>query len=78
MKRRKQNDGAMGTITKVLGAGVAVLAGYLVAVEITGLWRYVKIRRMAKPQGGASPEILPPPGAPTYAQAPRRALAARW
>ena len=78
MKLRKRDEGAMGTITKLLGAGVALIATYMVASEITSLWRYVKIKRMAKSREGASPEILPPPGAPTYAQAPRRAFAARW
>lgn len=73
MKRFSKMSSLITGAAKLLGVGIAVGGAYVAAKEMSGLWRYASMKRMAKRHDGADPSLLPSKDSPQYAQAPRRA-----
>jgi hypothetical protein len=66
----KNKDRISTKVVRAAGASLAVGSAMLAATELPGLFRYLKLKRMAKHDGHAS--RMPDPENVSNVQAPRR------
>lgn len=74
----KHASSGSGLMLKLVGAGLALAAVYVLVGETPSLMRYLRMKRIAKSPARGSAKGLPADTSPSYAQAPRRALHAQW
>jgi hypothetical protein len=67
----KSKERIYSSVVRTAGATLAVGSAMLAATELPGLFRYLKLKRMAKHDGHAS--RMPDPDNASGVQAPRRA-----
>ena len=70
MMKTKDRERIYANAVKTAGATLAVGSAMLAATELPGLFRYLKLKKMAKRDGHASQ--IPDPDNVSYVQAPRR------
>ena len=69
--RDSKSDRLLTRLVKIFGLSVAATASSVALRQVPSLWRYLRMKRIAKKHNGST--LTPNYDGPQYAQGPRRA-----